>query len=319
MSVDEVVGKYVVRHYGNLVLHEDPDFDEDLQLWISRLHSDYPVTIQNDLTTERKLRFIKINILGFVAFDQEMRLNREWTSSRETVTSRIMTYLNMWRAHAENIMISAAADRIVDLPEVMTALNPIYEILLMLHEEGQIFPEDLIPERKTRKAAMKNAMKTKRYLTLLEELSLIRRHKKKYVRGNAFVSLEERIPEFSKLTKNVFSMILSERYPYLREVIPLTNLERLIKVGNIVYYPELHAREPVPRDTSTLVKEYALEYGGEISITAIRSNLYKLKGVKIIEQHNDLYQGVSNLRTEMVDSMKRIPSPDAVWAIPSPS
>ena len=315
MSAVETIGKYVVGHYGNLVLYEEPVFDEERRLWISRLHSDYPVIIQNDFTKRRELRFIKISPLGFVAFDQKMRLNRSWTSSRDTVASRIRTYLDMWRAYAENIMISASADRIVDLPEVATALNPIYEILLILHEEGQIHPDDLVSERGRRKEEDKN----KQYIALLEGLDLLRHYDGKYVRGNAFVSLEERNAEFNHLVKTAFSMILSQRYPYLREVIALTNLERLIKVGNTVYYPELHAHEAVPRDSATLVKEYTLEYGGEIPRTAIRSNLYKLKGVKIVEQHDSMYQGTNSLRNTMLNLLNMTPSPDTVWSVPTPS
>ena len=60
MNIEEVLGRYVITHYGNLVLHKEPEFDESRQLWISQLHSDYPILINNDLTSERKMRFIKM-------------------------------------------------------------------------------------------------------------------------------------------------------------------------------------------------------------------------------------------------------------------
>lgn len=315
MNIEEVIGRYVITHYGNLVLHEEPEFDENRQLWISRLHSDYPIMIHNDLTSERRMRFIKINPLGFVAFDEKMRINRDWTSARGKIVSRIDTYLNMWRAYAENIVISASADRIVELPEVMTALNPIYEILLTLHEDGRIGLEDLVSERRSRK----REMKSRQYVALLEGLNLIRRHRGQYVRGNLFVALEKRNPEFNQLVKWAFSEILHKRYPYLREVIALGNLERLIRVGNTVYYPELHAREPVPRDRSTLVKEFALEYPGGIPPIAMRSNLHKLERVEVIERRDSMYQGVDSLRSKMFELQKEMPSPETVWSVSSPA
>jgi hypothetical protein len=314
MSAEEAVVKYVISHYGNLVLNDSPEFDEASKLWIARLRSDYPVYIQNDLTSERVLSFIKISTLGYVAFDEKMRPNREIITPRQEVVSRLVTCLNMWRSYAENIMVTASADRIAKLPEVTTALNPVHEILLSLFEDGRVRTEDLVSGRRSDK----KMMKSHQYLSLLEELHMVRRHGEEFLQGNAFVALCEKHPDFERLSTAVFSEVLRRRYSYLREVIGLSNLERIVRVGNIVYYPELHARSAVPRGWSTLVNEFAKEYEVGISSNSMRSNLYKLKRVKVINRSDGLYHGVNVLRKRMLTLQTEMPSPETVWSVPRP-
>ncbi|MHA1742037.1 MAG: hypothetical protein ACTSVD_08105 [Candidatus Thorarchaeota archaeon] len=311
MNVQEIVTKHTLTHYGNLVRAGEPQFDSRRKLWIVELFSDYPIVIQDDLESKRKLYFMKIKPLGFLVFNEQMRLNRDLTTTREKVVSRLSEYLHQWRSYAERLLMAASSDRIARLPEVATALNPVYEILLALYEDGQARLSDFISSRSS-----KREMKIRQYFALLGEMGFLRSYEDGFAPGNAFTSILETTSSFDDLTLAVFSEILKHRYSYLRNVVSLGNLERIVRIANIVYYDEIHTQAAIPRSRETLRSQFQLEYGTTISLNSIRTNLYKLHRVDVVRRTKNLYHGVGSVRKKMLELESQIPSPDKVWSIP---
>ncbi|MGQ4871635.1 MAG: hypothetical protein ACP6IT_07345, partial [Candidatus Thorarchaeota archaeon] len=187
-----------------------------------------------------------------------------------------------------------------------------YEILLALYEDDYVRMDEFTCRRRTRGSA-----KIRRYFVLLQDLQFIREHEDRFTPGNAFVSLREKHSTFDKIAVAVFSEILKHRYAYLRDVVSLGNLERIVRIANIIYYDELHAGSAVPRTRETLLNEFELEYETSISPSSMRTNLYKLRTVEVVQRSGKLYHGVTSLRERMMALESQIPSPEAVWSIPA--
>jgi hypothetical protein len=311
MMGQEVIDHYVIRNYGNSILNDPPEFSEERSMWISRLRSDYPIRIHDDRRSSRTLKFIKVPELGYVVFDDMLHLKKDLTSTPEEVEIQLENYLNMWRAHVENLVVSATADKIASLPEVMNSLNPIYEIVNYVLEDGYITIDML---------DRSDSAKSNRYISLLEQMGIIRKHEEKYVEGNALVTLQDlcRDKGFNDLVTKNNAMILESHYSYLRHVIQLTSLQRLINVENIVYYPEFYMKDAVPRDRKRLLQEYNLEYRAEIAPPSLSSNLRKLRDLEIIERTDSLYHGTKDIRNHVLELYQSVPSPETVWSVASP-
>ncbi len=312
MSIERAVDDYVMRNYGHLVLNTTPEFDEESGLWISRLHSDYPILIQDDREKKRRIQFLKVNVLGYVTFTEKLQLVPEKTTTEEDLEGKLTTFLDMWRSYAERVVISATADRVAGLWEVSSALNPIYEIVNFVWDNEYVTLDYFEGDRSRSKS------KIKHYLSLLEDLNLLRNYEGRYVAGNLFVTLREQTDYFQDFLTSVYSEVLRKRYPYLKQVVGHSSLETVIHIGNVVYYPELYAREAVPRNKSTLIDEYALEYGSRISAPRLSGYLRKLREIDVIDEENGLYSGTDSLREKMFSIQKEIESPDQVWDVPCP-
>ncbi|MCF2136882.1 MAG: hypothetical protein K9W43_06510 [Candidatus Thorarchaeota archaeon] len=312
MNSRETITKFVITHYGNLIRNDDPTYDEVSRRWIARLQSDYPIIIHNDLTSETRIRFLKVSPLGYVVFNEQFHPHPDLITPRETIVSRLRSYLHMWRSYTESLLLRSSADKIAQLPEVLTALNPVYEILLTLYEEEHVNLTDFSIEGKTKG----RKKKMRKYIALLQELEVLRPSDHYYVPGNLFVMLLEKQLSFENITTAVMSEILRRKYEFLREVMSLGNLERIIRVANIVYYTELHTKSEVPRSWSTLMKEFSCEYDTSISPSSIKLNLYKLVKVGVIGKSKSLYHGTSELRSKMIEMWGKKPSPDTIWRIP---
>ncbi|MBD3405650.1 MAG: hypothetical protein GF411_05910 [Candidatus Lokiarchaeota archaeon] len=313
MEARRQIEEYIFKSYGHLVLHDPPKFDKERALWITNLRSDYPILIRDDKRMTKTLKFLKIHSLGHVVFDKQLHLIESKTTEEEEIEDRVRKYLDMWRSYAEDIVVKASAERIASLGEVRLSLNPIFEIINFIDINGSISRSQIF-ERMSKK---KNKMS--RYLSLLQDLEIVRPHEAHFQPGNLFVALKERFPsDFDKFISSIFSEILRKRYSYLRDIIQTQNLSKLISVENIIYYPEIHTEEAIPRDYKTLVKEYRTEYQSPISEPAIAGYLRKLEQIELIDEENGLYHGTQDMRERISELRTETTSPESIWSIPSP-
>jgi len=258
------------------------------------------------------LKFIKTQSLGYVILDEELKPISKFTTPEDEVVGNLQDYLNMWREYAEKIVLSASADRIARMEEVSYSLNPIYTILVYLEETGSIKLEHF------ETGVSNDDRKTHRYLSLLEGLDIIRKHERGYAAGNLYVSLRESTNDIEKIKLAVFSVILRKRYSFLKDVLSNQTLERIIRLGNVMFYPELEMRSAVLRDYRTLQREYYLEYEVEMLKPDMITYLHKLKKVDIVERKGSFYSGNDSLRNEMYKWLSTMASPEAAWSIPTP-
>ncbi|TXT56102.1 MAG: hypothetical protein BAJATHORv1_30488 [Candidatus Thorarchaeota archaeon] len=312
MKARKQIEEYIFKTYGHLVLHDPPEFDEELSVWITKLRSDYPILIRDDKRRKKTLRFLKIPSLGHVVFDEGLHLVKGKTTEEEVIEERVREYLNMWREYAEDIVVKASAERIASLGEVRLSLNPIFELINFIDINGFISKDQIFEKMSKRRHKMNQ------YVSLLQDLEIIRPYEDKFQPGNLFVAFKERFQsDFDKFISAIFSEILRKRYSYLRDVIHTQNLSKLISVENVIYYPEIHTEEAIPRDYKTLAKEYRIEYHSSISEPAIAAYLRKLEQIDLVSEENGLYHGTQYMRERISEIRTQIPSPEHVWSVPS--
>ena len=59
--LEKVAQRYAFSHYGNLVLVDEPEFNESENLYVSNLRSDYPLIIQDDRLPEKSQWYVAIS------------------------------------------------------------------------------------------------------------------------------------------------------------------------------------------------------------------------------------------------------------------
>ena len=98
----QVIQNYALSNFGNLILVDEPVFDETEKLYISNIRSDYPLIIKDDRGPERRrLHVLKIDTLGSLALDQELRILKERTTTRDECIKNLFLFFKLWKKRAE--------------------------------------------------------------------------------------------------------------------------------------------------------------------------------------------------------------------------
>src|SRR3972149_7619777 len=98
MSAQKLIRSFASHHYGNLISTEKPQFDERTRTWIAQIRTDYPIVLQDDREPENKIiRFISVNQIGRILFDEELKFRERESTTREDCGRVIQSLLEMWR------------------------------------------------------------------------------------------------------------------------------------------------------------------------------------------------------------------------------
>lgn len=304
MSVAHVAQRYAFSHYGNLILVDEPMFDERQKIYVSNLRSDYPIVIRDDREpSKRTIRVLKIDDLGTITFNQDHKIIREKTTSREKCIERLQLFFELWRERAEEIVISASADNLVRISRFRHFFDPIDSVLIYLWDNRVIHDEEIEAHR-----LVGRRKKMWLYLELLEGLEIVRRVKGGYVEGNTFVSTRQEEPNEEKFRDAILSHIIRERYPTLRDVFQLTILEPTIHIDNCIYLPELELEEPIYRVASSIARDYTFHYQRRVNPLDLMLTLKRLENAEAINREGKHYSGNERLLRKMVNIKKELPS-----------
>lgn len=259
--------------------------------------------IQDDKTQETKLHILKVDRLGSVYLDKDLKIMQEKTTPRESCIENLKLFFNLWLKRAEEIIVSCSAEALVNVSRFRHYFDPIDALLVSICDYGRVTDKEIgscrSPER---------LRKIQQYLSLLEGLEIIRRSEDGYVAGNAFVSIRDKRPEYTEeeLRNLLLSYIIKERYPTLRDVFRLTILEPTIHVDNCVYLPEIEEENPIYRTVESIGKDYREYYNKRISTLSLRLNLRRLENAKAIERDGKHYFGNETLLKQMINTKKAL-------------
>lgn len=295
--------RYAFSHYGNLILIDEPIFDEQRKIYVSNLKSDYPLVIHDDKIPERKMiRVLKISDLGTISITQNLKIIREETTSREDCVKNLMFFLEMWRERAERIVVSASSDHLVRISRFRHFFDPIDSVLIYLWDNHIIHDEEIETAR-----LIERRKKMRLYLELLEGLQIVRRVRDAYVEGNLFVSTRKTEPNEEKFRDAILSHIIRERYPTLRDVFHLTILEPTIHIENCIYLPEIEVEQQIYRVSDSIARDYKYYYDRRINALDLKLTLRRLENAEAINREGRHYFGNERLLRNMVDMKKQLP------------
>jgi len=302
--LEQVAQRYAFSHYGNLVLVDDPEFDEVENLYVSNLRSDYPLIIQDDrFSDKRTVRVLKIGNLGTISINSDNKIVKEKTSSREDIIANLNLFFELWKERAETIVISASADNLVRISRFRHFFDPIDSVLIYLWDTHKIFDDDI----KTARLIVRRK-KMRLYLNLLEGLEIVRRVEDGYVEGNVFLSLRDSTKNEEQFRHTVISHIIRERYPTLRDIFHLTILEPTIHIDNSIYLPELEAEQTVYRTQNSIERDYRYYYERRINPLDLKLTLKRLENAEAINRRGNHYSGNEKLLKEMITLKNSMPS-----------
>jgi len=306
MSVVEEIRKYSIRHYGNLISVDEPEFDARTKTWLTELKADYPRIIHDDRSpNERILKFLSLRRLGIIRLGENLQPVE--ATSREICIRNLSSFLDMWQERAERIIVRVSSDHFARINEAQWVLAKVGMIVSNLLQKGLILEEEIASHHP------REEDKIRRYLKLLEGLDLVRQIDEGYTYGNLFTELRRQTSDAQEFRTVILSHVIRERYSTLKESFGISQLETFVHVDSCYYRPALEAEKLLYWTSDSLIGHYTRIYGRKspLRITYI---LGELVDVKALEREDKYYFGNEELFSQMLDlksEMAELASPRA--------
>jgi hypothetical protein len=302
---ERAIAFYASLNYGHLILVDAPMHDEREDLYVSNLHSNYPLFIKNEKPPETKtMHVLEIDNLGIITSDKNGRILKERTTSRDTCIRNIESFFELWKKRAEEIVVYASSDRLVKGLRFNHFFDPIDDILRQLWEYECVKDVEIDYARNASRRK-----KTRLYLGLLEGLEIVNKKADGYSEGNLAITARTKAKGNRREFRDMLiSAVLKERYSTLRDVFKLRILEPVIRVDNCIYLPEIETEEQVYRSIKTIKHDFTNYYHRAINEQVLQRSLDQLVDLEVIEQEGAHYFGNKMLRKVMIEKKKEIGS-----------
>jgi hypothetical protein len=252
-DAEKQMKRYVVQNYGNLISISEPKFEPESKTWLAELHSDYPRIIHDDRSEERMVKFLSLGHLGIVRFGEEMKPTE--ATPREKCVQNLTSLLNMWQERAERIIVSASSDSLAKLDETQWVLSKIGMLISSLEHEEMIWNSEL------ESYGQKEKQKIIKYLRLLEGLEIVKKIDGGFTYGNMFAELRRNCGEFYEFKIAILSYVLKNRYPVLKELFGILQLEPYVHVESCYYRPALEIEDTLYSTSDSILRSYRKTYG----------------------------------------------------------
>lgn len=301
MSALKEIHRHVLQHYGNLILVDEPTFEDITKTWVAQLRTDYPRLIQDDRSpNERILKFLSLERLGTIRFSEDLKPLGKVSTTKEECIKTLNSFLMMWQDRAEKIVVRASSDQLARISETQWVLAPIREVVSNLLQKEMISNEEIEVARDTKGL--------KKYLRLLEELELVRRIENGYTYGNLFTALRETTEQkgTQEFQIAVLSHVIKERYSMLREVFGISQLEPFVHIDSSYYKPALEAAKILYSKRESIIRHCNEIYGyrDPLRITYILDELVRAGALRWQAPY---YHGDEELFAKMLDMKDKLP------------
>jgi len=302
VNATERIREYTMSHYGNLFSTEDPVFDEKEKLWKAQLKSNYPRLIKNDQPEERFIRVLPLKGLGTICFNADLQFVKDCSSKREESVALIHSYLNMWREQVENIVVTASSQQLANTHPARTFLHPANMILANFRQKR----DSVITHEEMEKLRRRHA-KIERWVSLLEDLNLIKKTESGYTYGEKFVGLEKKARNHSEFETFSMAYILEKSYPLLKEIFHIQQFEPLVHLDSCYYRPALEAEDVLYQTSDSLFKRFVADYSYRPD-TELRHVLLELQKSEALRCKESYYYANDTIFKEMLDLKSQVPS-----------
>lgn len=299
-DLEFTIKKYVVNHYGDLIISDKPVFDEKVKIWKAQLRSTYPRIIADDASGEVLVGFLDLKDLGTIRLNDNFQIIDATPS--EKCDDQLSSRLDLWKQQTERIVISASSEVFAKIEEGIHVLNPLELILDQLvntvkDNEIKILDSDIHKQN--------NPDRIMQYLELLLELDIIRRVQNGYTHGNTYVGLFEKEYTTKKLKTLLLSHVIKQKYSILRQVFGITQLEPYVHLANTYYSASLEAEKLIHMSQSHLFQRYQNFYK-RMSRWAFDSKLNELVDKGALQKENDYLVGNKDYFEKMLQMKEKV-------------
>jgi hypothetical protein len=262
--------------------------------------------LQDDREPEKKIvRFISVNRIGKILFDENLSFCEKESTSREDCAKGVQSLLQMWRDRAERIVVQASANHLVCIPEFRHFFIPIEEVIDSILEHDIVCDNELIKNR-----SLEKQNKAMKYVKLLEGLELIHRLDNGYEAGELFVFLKKECENKNlgedDFKRAILSEVVKKRYSSLRDVFEISRFQPTIHINNCIYKPSLEAERLIYMTEKSIVSNYRELYG-RINPCSLTHILRRLKTVDAVDRNDQYWSGTNRLFEDMMAIKSQMP------------
>lgn len=299
-DVEYTIKEYAVDHYGDLVVPTKPTFDNKTKIWKAQLRSTYPRIIEDEKSGEVLVGFLDLKDLGIIKLNDKLQVI-DATTSKEC-DEQLFNKLDLWKKETERIVITASSDVFAKFEESIHVLNPlelILDQLLSTTKDGDIKIADAEIEQEN------NPDRILEYLDLLLELKIVRRVQGGYIHGNTYAELLAKIKDSQKLKTVLISYIIKQRYPVLRQVFGITQLEPFVHLVNTYYSASLEVGKLIHMSFQHLHQRYQTLYK-KMTKWDFESKLNELVEKGALEYENHYVIGKNEYFNDMLQLREKV-------------
>lgn len=281
-KIEQIVQKYAIDHYGDLIVPDKPRYNERLKIWEVNLCSTYPRIIHDERSKETIVRFLNLRDLGIIKINDQLQVID--ATSDERCEHQLASRIDAWRIQSEQIVVKASSDAFAKIAEGEHVLNPmilIFERLAELQRTITISEEEINEQQRS--------PKIREYMQLLEELEIVKKINDGYTYGDTYVGiLEQTKTKGLELQTALISHVIKRKYPVLRQVFGIVQLEPYVHLANSLYWPSLDAEKLVHTTRNLLIRRYK-DFYGRVFTWGFNSKLSQLiKQGAIVEENGYL-------------------------------
>lgn len=253
---EQIIKKYTLEHYGDLIVSDKPSFDEETKTWKAKLRSTYPRIVEDEISRKIIVGFLEFSDLGTIKMNEQCQVVN--APHNEDCVKSLSSKLDLWKAESEKIVIKASSDVLAEIAEgehVLAPFGVIFDALTpMNNNEIKITDSDVYAQHKREKYIL--------YLELLEELKIVRKIEGGYIQGQTYVGILDTIKTSDQrsLKTILFSHIIKEKYSTLRQVFGISQLEPFVHLANVYYSPSLEAEKLIHISKRHLYEQYQNNY-----------------------------------------------------------
>lgn len=312
-EIEQIAKTFRVQNYGNLIRSDSPVQDKTGIKWTVNLKSLYPRFIVDDSEPPvRELYFVTFNQLGNITLDLEGKVIS--STPREVVINRLNDYKNIWKNRVENAIIKACSSYLVFSPTIKYFLNPLRRVVNTIMLTGKITFQEL--------KWFPNTSRAYEWSRLLLESQIISEYENGYQYGDMWSGFYERansirindedeyhdifrenLPSFNRhsiFEHLVMSYILEDNFPYIQDVMNLTQMNTVVNTNNTFYRPCLESRRLLTFTPNSIVFNYNKFYPDQ-KLALISSSIMELVSVGLLTLEDGQLSGNKNRLNKMLE------------------
>ena len=243
--------RHAIDHYGNLVYPMEPRYDPTFERYTVNLGVHMPRLIINDATNARIINTLTLEKLCQITYNKNGNLQTQPT--KQECLQALNDALNIWNQRINRIVTRAASNQLAQVPAVHHFLNPAVVIANWLYHHNTLTEDNL-----------ENLTRTEKYwdyIDLLKSLQVIAYGDEKFGLGKIGQGIREKSKTKDEFIRNTLSLILSERYSYIEEVMHIRVLSALIHTNTAYYKFCIEANQNIEKRPESIHREYEKIYG----------------------------------------------------------
>ncbi len=215
-----------------------------------------PTIIKDSRDGKKKINFLKFNQV-FEVFLKNMDDSIEITyPNLKEIDLRLQNLISQTYQKMEILLLKNTKDKIINIPNINNALTPFRTIVETIIREGIFSAENY-----HHFTIYKNQKRVLQYLSLLEELEIIKKDKESqnWTGGNLLTIIQKE-NESKKVIDTILFIILSNNYEYLHKYLKITAMMPYIRLSNAYYYPSVYNGEMLYLQLDDLIQSHKKIY-----------------------------------------------------------